>query len=443
MAKKKQRVLIGLSGGVDSAVSAHLLLKAGYEVEGAFMKNWSSTVGLKLAECPWLADRQEALRVAAFLGIPLHTLDFEKQYQDTVMKYFFTEYQAGRTPNPDVMCNKEIKFKLLYNWAMDHGFDFLATGHYAQIGLSAKGTGLSKNQKADNLALSPTRLALLRSTDEFKDQTYFIYNIKTEQLPHVLFPIGGMKKPEVKKLAVKIGLPNAARKESMGLCFVGKVRLKDFLEQKVKPRPGKVVLVNSEKLTVDSGSGSSPREERLGEVVVKDGVISKVSMTSSSSSSRGGGKDQERILGTHQGLHNYTIGQRQGINVGGPGGPYFVLRKDLKKNILYVTNDPQDPGLEVSEVQLHSVNWITELGLRAKGIGLRKNQRTDNLALSPIIYTLTCRYRHQGDLVPCTVEQAGKDLYSVKFKTPQKALASGQSIVFYKGKVCLGGGVIV
>lgn len=413
MAKKKQRVLIGLSGGVDSAVSAHLLLKAGYEVEGAFMKNWSSTVGLKLAECPWLADRQEALRVAAFLGIPLHTLDFEKQYQHTVMKYFFTEYQAGRTPNPDVMCNKEIKFKLLYNWAMEHGFDFLATGHYAKIVPSAQYLVPSKASR--HLALSTKHLALARSADEFKDQTYFIYNIKTEQLPHVLFPIGGMKKPEVKKLAAKIGLPNAARKESMGLCFVGKVRLKDFLEQKVRARPGKVVLVPSAQYLVPSKT-------------TKSYVL---------------GTKNLPVIGQHAGLHNYTIGQRQGINVGGPGGPYFVLRKDLKKNILYVTNDPQDPGLEVTEVQLHSVNWITELGLRAKGIGLRKNQRADNLALSPITYTLICRYRHQGELVSCTIEQTGKDLYLVKFKTPQKALASGQSIVFYKGKVCLGGGVIV
>lgn len=410
MAKKKQRVLIGLSGGVDSAVSAHLLLKAGYEVEGAFMKNWSSTVGLKLAECPWLADRQEALRVAAFLGIPLHTLDFEKQYQDTVMKYFFTEYQAGRTPNPDVMCNKEIKFKLLYNWAMEHGFDFLATGHYAQV---AERPGISNfevpnSKQIQNLKLKNAKrfsYNLVRSADEFKDQTYFIYNIKTEQLPHVLFPIGGMKKPEVKKLAAKIGLPNAARKESMGLCFVGKVRLKDFLEQKVKAKPGKIVLVPSK--------------------TAKNYALETNNLA---------------VIGQHIGLHNYTIGQRQGINVGGPGGPYFVLRKDLKKNILYVTNDPQDPGLEVMEVQLHSVNWITKLVPSAQYLVPSKTAKDYALGTK---HSLLARYRHQGELVPCTVEQTGKDLYTVKFKTPQKALASGQSIVFYKGKICLGGGVIV
>ncbi|MBU6447657.1 tRNA 2-thiouridine(34) synthase MnmA, partial [Patescibacteria group bacterium] len=207
--KTKGKVLVALSGGIDSAVSAALLLRAGYDVEAAFMKNWSSTKGLLRNECPWLDDRREAIRVAAFLGIKLHTFDFEKQYQTKVMDYFFHEYSAGRTPNPDVMCNKEIKFGLLYDRAMRMGFDYLATGHYAQV----------KNRK------------LLRSADEFKDQTYFIYNIRPGQLNHVLFPVGKFKKSRVREMARKLGLPNAEREESMGLCFVGKIRLKDFLAQ--------------------------------------------------------------------------------------------------------------------------------------------------------------------------------------------------------------------
>lgn len=408
----RKKVLVGLSGGVDSAVSAYLLLKAGYEVEGAFMKNWSSTAGLKVQDCPWLQDRQEALRVAAHLGIKLHTLDFEKQYSKNVMDYFFREYKAGRTPNPDVMCNKEIKFKLLYNFAMKNGFDYLATGHYAR----SEGT-----KPRSGRALRPTTGAradyrLLRSRDEFKDQTYFIYNIKPEQLPHILFPIGGMKKTEVKKLAKKIGLPNANRKESMGLCFVGKIRLKDFLKQKVKAKPGKIMLGLRAKVV---GLSRTQRSSDL--------ALNPIRYT---------------LLGRHSGLHNYTIGQRQGIAVGGKGGPYYVIRKDLKKNILYVTADANDPGLEVSEVELHSTNWISEEGLRAKGIGLSKKGSGINLALSPITYTLTARYRHQGKLVPCSLKKLGKDQYKVKFKTPQKALASGQSVVLYSGKVCLGGGVI-
>jgi tRNA-specific 2-thiouridylase len=369
----EKRVLIALSGGIDSAVSAHLLIKQGYTVEAAFMKNWTSQEGLLKNECPWLEDRREALRVAGFLNIPLHTLDFEKQYQATVMKYFYNEYKAGRTPNPDVMCNKEIKFKLLYNWAMKNGFDYLATGHYGQV-VSSK--LVSSKQKKKNIYNSTT-YSLQRSVDEFKDQTYFIYNIKTEQLPHVLFPIGGFKKDQVRKLAKKIGLPNAERKESMGLCFVGKIRLKDFLKQKLKGKKGKIM-------------------------------------------------GEKGVIGYHDGLHNYTIGQRQGIKVGGNAGPYYVVSKDLKTNTLYVTNNPEDERLFVKEVQLHSVNWI--------------NQLISQSANKPI--SLQGRYRHQGELVPLTILPLDKKHYQVIFKKPQKAVASGQSLVLYKGRECVGGGVI-
>ncbi|MEZ4180290.1 MAG: tRNA 2-thiouridine(34) synthase MnmA [Candidatus Doudnabacteria bacterium] len=257
--KSTRKVLMALSGGVDSAVSLALLLEQGYQVEAAFMKNWSSQEGLKYDECPWLQDRHDALRVAAFFDVPMHTLNFEKQYEKHVLDYFFKEYQAGRTPNPDVMCNKEIKFKLLYNWAMKQGFDFLATGHYAQVEHGS-------NPK------------LLRSKDNFKDQTYFIYNLAAKQLPHLLFPIGHLQKKQVKALAKKLRLPNAAKKESMGLCFVGKIRLKDFLDQKLKPKSGEIL-------------------------------------------------DQSgKVLGRHQGLAYYTIGQRHGINIGA-NGPWFVVKK--------------------------------------------------------------------------------------------------------------------
>ena len=373
-ALSNKRVLIALSGGIDSAVSAYLLIKKGYDVEAAFMKNWTSQEGLLKNECPWLSDRRDALRVAAFLGIKLHTLDFEKEYQKTVMKYFFEEYKKGRTPNPDVMCNKEIKFKLLYGWARDHGFSFLATGHYAQVSNSPKIDG---RQKRD--------YQLLRSKDEFKDQTYFIYNIKTEQLPYLLFPIGGMKKSAVRALARKIGLPNAEKRESMGLCFVGKIRLKDFLEQKIKGKKG--------------------------EIISKGGKGVK-------------GNEGQRIIGYHQGLHNYTIGQRQGIKIGS-GGPFYVISKDLKQNRLYVTNDANDKRLLTKEVQVHSVNWVSDLRFKIEDLRLQG------------------RYRHQGELVPLTVSKIRKDLFHVIFKYPQKAVASGQSLVLYKGKECVGGGVIV
>ncbi len=383
--EKRKKVLVALSGGIDSAVSAHLLLKQGYQVEAAFMRNWTSQEGLLKNECPWLEDRRDALRVAAFLRIPLHTLDFEKQYQKTVMKYFFTEYKKGRTPNPDVMCNKEIKFKLLYNWARKNGFDYLATGHYARVREEVAGRDVVSSHTG--YQLPTTNYQLFRSVDEFKDQTYFIYNIKTEQLPHILFPIGGMKKSAVRSLARKIKLPNAEKRESMGLCFVGKIRLKDFLQQKLKAKQGSIV-------------------------------------------------DQEnQIIGQHYGLHNYTIGQRQGIAVGG-SGPYYVFKKDLKGNTLYVTGDFNDERLMVREVEIHSVNWIRlPIGLRVSTFAESSSDKNG--------VGLSGRYRHQGKLVPLMISRTGKNNYRVVFKEPQKAIASGQSLVLYKGKECVGGGIIV
>ena len=266
------------------------------------------------------------------------------------------------------MCNKEIKFKLLYNWAIKNGFDYLATGHYARVARSVpihgrQGSPINRHA------------TLLRSTDEFKDQTYFIYNIKTDQLPHVLFPVGGMKKSAVRTLARKIKLPNSEKRESMGLCFVGRIRLKDFLEQKLKAKKGNIVDQNN------------------------------------------------NIVGKHQGLHNYTIGQRQGVNVG-RSGPYYVFKKDLHRNILFVTNDAQDNRLLTKEVQLHSLNWINPYKLPA----------TSQKLLS--------RYRHQGNLVPVMLTKIPNHNYRAIFKTPQKAIASGQSLVLYHGKECVGGGII-
>lgn len=376
-AKQKKRVLMALSGGIDSAVSAYLLKKAGYYVEAAFMKNWSETAGLKISECPWLVDRQDALRVAAHLGIPMHTVNYEKEYKATVMDYFFKEYKAGRTPNPDVMCNKEIKFKALYNWAMKQGFDYVATGHYAQV-KQVKGSVAQLNRKKSsskkNQKTAGEDYQLLRSADEFKDQTYFIYNIRQSQLPHVLFPIGSMKKTAVRAMAKRLKLPNSDKKESMGLCFVGKIRLKDFLDQKLKPKSGPIKTLD------------------------------------------------KKVVGKHDGLAYYTIGQRQGIKVG-QNGPWYVVSKDLKTNTLFVTNNPNDKALETKEIQIHSVNWIT----KPKSFPTK----------------LTGRFRHQGALEKISITPKGKDSYSVSFAKPQKAVASGQSLVLYDGKVCLGGGVIV
>jgi tRNA-specific 2-thiouridylase len=352
--KQKKKVLVALSGGIDSAVSAALLLEKGFEVEAAFMKNWSSTTGLLKSECPWLEDRREALKVAAHLGIVLHTFDFEKEYEKRVLKYFFEEYKSGRTPNPDVMCNKEIKFKLLYEKAIAMGFDFLATGHYAQINSDKNG------------------LHLVRSKDEFKDQTYFIYNIRTEQLPHILFPVGGFIKKDIRKLAHKYKLPNADRKESMGLCFVGKIQLDRFLAQKIKPKEGNILDL------------------------------------------------QGKVLGKHKGAAFYTIGQRQGLGLS--GGPYFIVSKDIKKNTLTVTTDANAKEFITKEIQISAVNWIREPKFPAK---------------------LKGRFRHQQELQELGIGKPVKGVYKVIFRKNQKAIASGQSLVLYTGKECLGGGVIV
>ncbi len=334
-------------------MSAALLMEQGYTVEAAFMKNWSKTEGLLVNDCPWLEDRRDALRVAAHLGIPLHTFDFEDAYAERVMGYFFAEYQAGRTPNPDVMCNKEIKFKLLYDKAIELGFDYLATGHYAQI----------KDGK------------LIRSKDEFKDQTYFIYNIAQEQLEHILFPVGGYTKPEIRALAKKFKLPNADRKESMGLCFVGKIRLDDFLKQKVAAKPGYILDANG------------------------------------------------TVLGQHQGTSFYTLGQRQGLHVGGTG-PYYIIAKDIAKNTITVSKNPEDAALMTSAVVISGTHWI------------------DNPEYFPV--KLKARFRHQQELQDVEVTQAGAmDEYAVHFTHPQRAAVSGQSLVLYKGKECLGGGILV
>lgn len=401
---KQKKVLIALSGGIDSAVSAVLLLRRGYYVEGAFMKNWSSAQGLLQSDCPWLEDRREALKVAAYLGIVLHTFDFEKEYRANVIRHFFDAYASGKTPNPDVMCNREIKFRLLYEKAMSMGFDYLATGHYARIhngggvNLRESGANGSGLLRADFAAAesAPSRAALLRSKDEFKDQTYFIYNLKPDQLGHLLFPVGNYLKQEVREMARRFGLPNAERKESMGICFVGKIKLDEFLKQKIEMKPGPIIDISG------------------------------------------------KAIGSHTGLARYTLGQRQGLGIGGTG-PYYVMRKDIYTNTLVVSRDAKNRDFLISEISVAEVNWLAK----------------------PIKFPFSCkgRFRHQQDLQDLIIEKkyigaadsrAGeknreeknevdgslKDV-RVRFKRPQHAVASGQSIVFYKRKVCLGGGVII
>lgn len=282
---KKQTVYVGMSGGVDSSVTAALLKQQGYNVIGVYMKNW--TKDLPGFDCPWKDDFQDAKRVAVQLGIDFKVFDFETQYKQKVVDYMIEEYKAGRTPNPDIMCNQEIKFKLFLETALEDGADLVATGHYARL----------KDGK------------LFKAKDDNKDQTYFLYRVTEKALKKTLFPLGDYTKPEVRELAKKFGLVTASKKESMGICFVGKVGIKEFLSQYVETKPGKII-------------------------------------------------DQNNVaIGEHDGAIFYTIGQRTGLGVGG-GLPYYVVGKDMAKNEVYVTTDLNDKRLWAKQLKLTNIHWI-------------------------------------------------------------------------------------
>lgn len=352
---KKPKVLICMSGGVDSSVAAALLLKEGYEVVGAYMKQWSDSKDLH-GVCSWKDDRREALRVAAHLGIPLLTLDFEKEYKDWVVKYMFEEYKLGRTPNPDVMCNKFVKFGVWLEKAMEMGFDFMATGHYAQVEHTKKAS-----------------VKLLEAKDKEKDQTYFLHQVTRDQLGQVLFPIGEYTKKQVRILAKKYTLPTAEREESMGICFIGEVPMKEFLQQKIKPKKGKIVTSAGE------------------------------------------------VIGEHEGLPFYTIGQRHGFSQAGGGKPLYVAEKNQKKNQLVVGFE-DDPLLYRKEIEVGDMNWCG--------------------GQEPF-FPLECkvRLRHRQPLQKAVLTVRGSSSI-VTCKKSQKAVTPGQFAVFYKNGECLGGGVI-
>lgn len=354
-----RKVMIGLSGGVDSAVAALLLLEQGCEVEALFMKNWEEDDSAEY--CSAAVDLEDAAAICARLGIPLHTINFSAEYWDRVFEYFLAEYRAGRTPNPDVLCNREIKFRAFLDHALARGVDHIATGHYAQL------------RERDG------RMELCKGADPDKDQSYFLYLLNQHALRHSLFPIGHLPKAEVRRLAAAAGFPNHAKKDSTGICFIGERRFRDFLARYLPAQPGEIRSVDGER------------------------------------------------LGEHQGLMYHTLGQRQGLGIGGVQGkgeaPWYVVDKDLEHNVLVVAQGGSHPALYHQGLQASQLHWIS-----------------GQAPATPLACTARIRYRQQDQ--DCTLEAIEGDHGRVRFARPQRAITPGQSIVFYAGEVCLGGGII-
>lgn len=391
-----QRVVVGLSGGVDSSVAAHLLVQQGYEVIALFMRNWHDESVTIHDECPWIEDSNDAMLVAEKLGIPFQVVDLSAEYQERIVDYMFAEYRDGRTPNPDVLCNREIKFDIFLQKALQLGADYVATGHYCQ--------------KAKVEASSGSSYRLLAGNDPGKDQSYFLCQLTQEQLAKALFPIGHLQKAEVREIARQEGLITAEKKDSQGLCFVGKVRLPDFLQQKLAPRRGKVVEIDAQ-----NGLG---RQEKP--AVHNPSLWPKVAPYSMNSQSG-------KIVGEHSGAHYFTVGQRKGLAIGGTPEPLFVLATDTDENVIYAGQGDQHPLLRKEGLYIESdqVHWL----------------RTD-WALQPgeqERYAVRIRYRQP--LEPATLYREDHGLYII-FDRPQKAITPGQFAAWYHGNELVGSGVI-
>jgi tRNA-specific 2-thiouridylase len=393
-----KRVIVGLSGGVDSSVAAYLLKEQGYEVIGLFMKNWHDDSVTISNECPWLDDSNDAMLVADKLGIPFQTVDLSEQYKERIVDYMFNEYQQGRTPNPDVLCNREIKFDVFMKIALELGADFVATGHYCR-----KGT-IYKEGKAI--------YQLLKGVDDNKDQSYFLCQLSQAQLSKSLFPIGELTKPEVREIATKLDLVTADKKDSQGLCFIGKVKLPDFLQQQLQPKEGIIVEIPEDKsyYSETEPEFTSIKEKlqyltRKIDYAVADG----------------------KIVGKHQGAHYFTKGQRKGLAVGGTTEPLFVIDTDVHYNIIYTGQGKEHPGLLkkalfVRESELH---WIRE------DLALKIDE------MMPV----KARIRYRQPLQHVTLHKVQGGLY-VEFEEFQSAITEGQFVAWYLDDELVGSGVI-
>ncbi len=388
-----RRVVVGLSGGVDSSVTAYLLKEQGYEVIGMFMKNWHDDSVTISKECPWLDDSNDAMIVAQHLGIPFQAIDLSKEYKERIVDYMFAEYQRGRTPNPDVLCNREIKFDIFLNAALRIGADFVATGHYAR--------------KASVEVNGKVTYRLLAGKDPNKDQSYFLCQLTQDQLAKSLFPIGELLKPEVREIARKANLVTAEKKDSQGLCFVGKVHLPDFLQQRLEQRKGKVIAVPPGSEVFRNGFDSSDLKNL--------------------SSAYNLAEAEGEVIGEHKGAHYYTIGQRKGLNIGGYEKPLFVIGTDTTENIIYTGLGEDHPGLYRKGlfIESNNIHWV----------------RPD-LAMSPgETKHYQTRVRYRQPLVDCTLHHRNEGLFII-FDTPQKSITPGQFAAWYDGEELIGSGII-
>ena len=393
-----KRVVVGLSGGVDSSVAAYLLKEQGYEVIGLFMKNWHDDSVTISNECPWLEDSNDALLVAEKLGIPFQTVDLSEQYQEKIVDYMFKEYENGRTPNPDVLCNREIKFDVFMKIAVSLGADYVATGHYCRKN-TIEVDGKEVHQ-------------LLAGKDDNKDQSYFLCQLSQEQLAKALFPIGELTKPEVREIATQMELVTAEKKDSQGLCFIGKVRLPEFLQQKLQPKEGLIIEIPS---TNGIYQNPKPRFENL------EAELAFEAKNKDYSDANG------IVKGKHQGAHYFTNGQRRGLNVGGTKEGLFVIQTDVINNIIYVGEGANHPGLFKNTLFVKSdeVHWIRQ------DLKLAVGKKTEVMA----------RIRYRQPLQKATLHQFESGMY-VQFENPQSAITEGQFVAWYMDDELQGSGVI-
>jgi len=390
-----KRVVVGLSGGVDSSVTAYLLKEQGYEVIGMFMKNWHDETVTLSDDCPWIDDSNDALLIAQQLDIPFQVIDLSKEYKERIVDYMFNEYQAGRTPNPDVLCNREIKFDVFLNASKELGADYIATGHYCR-----------------KLEHSDGSFGLIQGKDPNKDQSYFLCQLSQEQLGMALFPIGELLKSDVRSIAEKAGLHTADKRDSQGLCFVGKISLPQFLQQKLSPLRGDIVEIPE----------TLPTFKAYDRIPVQQEYIEQLAAPFSYT------PDQGEVVTQHQGAHYYTIGQRKGLHIGGRPKPSFVIDTDVTTNTVYSGQNDNHPGLN---------RWA--LKIKQEDMHFVSSRFTSDLLNNKEI---DVRIRYRQALQKCTVHNIAGDTF-VLFKEKQRGITPGQFAAFYIDKELIASGVIL